>query len=153
MYPELIKGFLYVPRTYQEEGREGFQRATAKPFGRLRRGENLCRITKSDNTLSLSQTHQGGSLLTPNLSRGRPRRFPKGERKALWSPPQRRKPLPHTTESIYGQKNMSHCPPAVALYRVKATQACTFRLGEKYPKPTGAANLGMREWPPRTPVS
>ena len=27
---------------------------------------------------------------------------------------------------------------------VKATQACTFRLGEKYQKPTGAANLCMR---------
>ena len=36
---------------------------------------------------------------------------------------------------------------------VKATQACTFRLGEKYQKPTGAANLCMKVWPPRTPVS
>ena len=36
---------------------------------------------------------------------------------------------------------------------VKATPACTFRLGEKYQKPTGAANLCMRGWPPRTPVS
>ena len=35
----------------------------------------------------------------------------------------------------------------------KATPACTFRLGEKYQKPTGAANLCMRGWPPRTPVS
>ena len=38
-YPELIKGFLYLSRAYQEEGREGFQRATAKPFGRARRRE------------------------------------------------------------------------------------------------------------------
>ena len=35
--------------------------------------------------------------------------------------------------------------------RVKATPTCTFRLGEKYQKPTGAANLCMRGWPPRTP--
>ena len=34
---------------------------------------------------------------------------------------------------------------------VKATPTCTFRLGEKYQKPTGAANSCMREWPPRTP--
>ena len=36
---------------------------------------------------------------------------------------------------------------------VKATPACTFRLGEKYQKPTGAANLCRKVWPPRIPVS
>ena len=69
MYPELIKGFLCLPRTFQEEGREGFQRATAKPFGRARRRETLCRITQNDNMLSLSQTHQRNSMLFPNSSK------------------------------------------------------------------------------------
>ena len=40
-YPGLIKGIICLSLTYQEEGCEGFQRATAKPFGRLRRGETL----------------------------------------------------------------------------------------------------------------
>ena len=46
-YPELIKGFLCLSRTYQGEGREGFQRATAKPFGRARRRETLCCIQRN----------------------------------------------------------------------------------------------------------
>ena len=40
-YPKLIKGILCLPCSPQGEGSEGFQRAIAKPFGRLRRGETL----------------------------------------------------------------------------------------------------------------
>jgi len=60
---------------------EGFQRATAKPFGRLRRGETPA--TKPTS-----------------LFRRKPRRSAEGDRKALCSPPQRRNPCNKTNKSI-----------------------------------------------------
>ena len=45
--------------------------------------------------LCLSRTHQRNHMLIPDLSRGKLRRFPKGDRKALWSRPQARNPLLH----------------------------------------------------------
>ena len=89
--------YLFLFQTIKEMRSEGFQRATAKPFGRARRRETLCRIDEKDGN----------------------------EQYIL----------------------------AGILCGVKASPACTFRLGEKYQKPTGAANLCMRGWPPRTPVS
>ena len=44
--------FCDKPYPLQEEGAEGFQRATGKPFGRLRRGETLCETGKSKEGLS-----------------------------------------------------------------------------------------------------
>ena len=55
-----------------------------------RRGEILCETEKKQGGPFLAIHKKSISCKTLSASRGGPRRFPKGERKALWSPPQRR---------------------------------------------------------------
>ena len=54
LFPAFRKkpSFYEKPYPPQEEGAEGFQRASGKPFGRLRRGETLCETGKSKEGLS-----------------------------------------------------------------------------------------------------
>ena len=82
---------LFFCATPLQQGPEGFQRASGKPFGRLRRGETLRKTGRSKEGLFLAFHKKSVFCATPLLQRGR--RFPKGDRKALWSPPQRRNPL------------------------------------------------------------
>ena len=63
----------------------------------------------------LSQTHQRILLLIPNLSRGRLRRFPKGDRKALWSRPQARNPADGATAPTPENPSMTHAEYCGAL--------------------------------------
>ena len=46
--------FFVTTLPLQQEGPEGFQRAIGKPFGRLRRGETLCKTGKARKALSLA---------------------------------------------------------------------------------------------------
>ena len=94
---------------------EGFQRATGKPFGRLRRGETLCETGKSKESLSLAIHKQSVPCSTPPFAAKVPRRFPKGDRKALWSPPQRRNP-PRNVEK---QGEPFPCPSTRKLFLVR----------------------------------
>ncbi len=85
--------FFVVQIPLRSKGAEGFQRAIGKPFGRLRRGEILCGTGKYKEGPSLAFHKPPIFCCTNSLTQQVGRRFPKGERKALWSPPQRRNPL------------------------------------------------------------
>ena len=71
--------------------RKGLRGARGKLPGRLRRGESVCDTGKERKAFSCPL--QGSCFLHKFLLVARGRRFPKGDRKALWSPPQRRNPL------------------------------------------------------------
>ena len=95
---------------------EGFQRATGKPFGRARRRETLCACKQiRSNPLSATGRARRSKATRPPICRiikllislvrkgsHKPggRRFPKGDRKALWSRPQARNPLRLQTDTI-----------------------------------------------------
>ena len=73
-YPKCIKGFLCVSRTHHRKfmlipspSRDSFSNS-----GLIK------------GILRLSQAHQRNSMLIPYFSKERMRRFPKGDRKALW---------------------------------------------------------------------
>ena len=69
---------------------EGVQGATGKPPGRLRRGEILCETGRYKEGPSLAFHKKPVFCCTNSLMQQGGRRFPKGDRKAPWSPPQRR---------------------------------------------------------------
>ncbi len=95
---------------------EGFQRATGKPFGRARRRETLCACKQiRSNPLSATGRARRSKATRPSICRiikllislerkvshkHGGRRFPKGDRKALWSRPQARNPLRLQTDTI-----------------------------------------------------
>ena len=66
------------------ERAEGFQRAIGKPFGRLRRGETLCKTGKVRKVLSFAFHKKFFSRATPLLQRG-----PEGVQGAIGKPPGR----------------------------------------------------------------
>ena len=144
MYPELIKGFLCLPRTFQEEGREGFQRATAKPFGRARRRETLCRITQNDNMLSLSQTHQRNSMLFPNsskdslaypeLTKGKAAKVSKGRPQSPLVASAEAKPsVAYSGKHIWTEEHETS-PTGSCSFQGKSNPSMYFSSGRKVPK-------------------
>ena len=56
---------------------EGFQRATGKPFGRLRRGETLCETEKESKAFSLASHQEICFLWEVSPACGRTRYFPR----------------------------------------------------------------------------
>ena len=80
---------------------KGFQGGDRKaPFGRLRRGETLCETERSKESSFPCPAQETYFLRRPSASTGGRRRFPKGDRKALWSPPQRRNPLQNKKKKV-----------------------------------------------------
>ena len=131
---------------------EGFQRAIGKPFGRLRRGEISCETEKESNALSFANYKQ--SIFCGNFrssAREGPRRFPKGERKALWSPPQRRNPLRNRKKKV----SSFPLPSTRNLFLVRGF--ARLRADEvlshtgKYPKGAGGGQRVHVSWPPPDP--
>ena len=61
----------------QTVGAEGFQRAIGKPFGRLRRGETLCKTEKSKKTLFPCLPQEIRFLWEVSSACGRTRYFPR----------------------------------------------------------------------------
>ena len=92
--------FFVVQIPLRSKGAEGFQRASGKPFGRLRRGEILCGTGKYKEGLFLAFHKTPIFCCTNSLAQQGGRRFPKGDRKALWSPPQRRNPLRNRKKKV-----------------------------------------------------
>ena len=131
---------------------EGFQRASGKPFGRLRRGEISCETEKESKALSFANYKQ--SIFCGNFrssAREGPRRFPKGERKALWSPPQRRTPLRNRKKKV----KLFPLPVTRNLFLVRGF--VRLRADEvlshtgKYPKGAGGGQRVHVSWPPPDP--
>ena len=89
-FPAFCKKAVLYTNFYLLQRAEGFQRATGKPFGRLRRGDTFCDTEKKGRPFSCLP--QGSCFIYKFLLAAKGRRFPKGDRKALWSPPQRRNP-------------------------------------------------------------
>ena len=131
-FPALCKEAVSCTNFYLQPGAEGFQRAIGKPFGRLRRGEILWDTGKERKAFSCPL--QVSCFLHKFLLAARGRRFPKGERKALWSPPQRRNPLG------YGEskKGSFPCLPQGMYFLWEVSSACGrtryFPRAGKYPK-------------------
>ncbi len=73
-------------------GPEGVQGAIGKPPGRLRRGETLPKTEKGRKAFPLPSTRNLFICSVSPQQIGGPRRGPGGDRKAPWSPPQRRNP-------------------------------------------------------------
>ncbi len=156
---------------------EGFQRATGKPFGRLRRGETLRNRKRKEASHSLWKFPSAAR--GPKVSKGRPesplvasaeakpcetgkarkhliscgnshpqhrgRRFPKGDRKALWSPPQRRNPAKREKQgSIFSLPSISNLLLVGGFVRLRADEVLSPR--GKVPKgrrgrPKGACGV------------
>ena len=95
------RGFFMLRMRHAVEGiffasERGLRGARGKLPGRLRRGESVCDTGKERKAFSCPL--QGSCFLHKFLLAARGRRFPKGERKALWSPPQRRNLLRNRKE-------------------------------------------------------
>ena len=94
-----------------------------------------------------------GSFACPELIKRKAAKVSKGRPQSPLVASAEAKPsVAHSGKHIRTEEHETS-PTGSCSCRVKATPACTFRLGEKYQKPTGAANSCMREWPPRPPVS
>ena len=148
-FPALCKEAVSCTNFYLQQGAEGFQRASGKPFGRLRRGEILCDTGKERKAFSCPL--QGSCFLHKFLLVARGRRFPKGDRKALWSPPQRRNPLG------YGEskKGSFPCLPQGMYFLWEVSPACGraryFPSLESTQRLPGASKGCMSRGRPRTP--
>ena len=124
---------IFVQISIRSIGAEGFQRATGKPFGRLRRGEIPCETEKArKHLISCGNFHpqQGG------------RRFPKGDRKALWSPPQRRNPAKRKKQgSIFSLLSISNLLLVGGFVRLRADEV----LSPRGKVPKGRRRLRIRQ--------
>ena len=84
-------------------------------------------------------------------ARDGPRRFPKGDRKALWSPPQRRNPLRNRKKKV----KLFSLPPTRNLFlvggfvRLRADEVLSHT--GKYPKGAGGGQRVHVSWPPPDP--
>ena len=92
-------------RTYREISKAAASKSVCKPVAtpKVSKGRSEsplvasaeakpCETEKARRPFSLPSTRNPFFVENPSASRGGPRRFPKGDRKALWSPPQRRNP-------------------------------------------------------------
>ena len=86
------------------------------------------------------------------LQQGGPRRFPKGDRKALWSPPQRRNPLRNKKRK---KERLFPLPPQETCLLWEVSSACGrtryFPRAGKYPKGAGGGQRVHVSWPPPDP--
>ena len=72
-------------------------------------------------------------MLIPNFSKERMRRFPKGDRKALWSPLQRRNPL-YIQRKDYRARTACRIVHLQGILRGKSDPGMYFSTGRKVPK-------------------
>ena len=79
-------------------GAEGFQRAIGKPFGRARRRDSPC---NNENPVTWECA----------------RSSPEGDRKALWSPPQRRNPCLRKHAAMFERQAVRSRPSGATLHR------------------------------------
>ena len=131
------------------ERAEGFQRAIGKPFGRLRRGETLCKTGRSKEGLSLA-IHKKSVFFAPPLcckgpkvSKGRAEsplvasaetKSPKKQEKA-----RKRFPLPPTRNLFL----------VGGFVRLRADEVLSHT--GKYPKGAGGGQRVHVSWPPPDP--
>ncbi len=86
----LTRNFLQVP--FSSKGPRRFPKGERKALWSPPQRRNPAKQRKARKPPSLPSTRNQLTCGPPFASKGVPRRFPKGERKALWSPPQRRNP-------------------------------------------------------------
>ena len=132
-------------------GAEGFQRAIGKPFGRLRRGETLCGTGKYKEGPFLAFHKTPIFCCTNSLAQQGGRRFPKGDRKALWSPPQRRNPLRNREKqgSSFSLPSTRNLFLVRGFVRLRADEVLSHT--GKYPKGAGGGQRVHGTWPPPDP--
>ncbi len=84
------RNFLQVP--FSSKGLRRFPKGERKALWSPPQRRNPAKQRKARKPPSLPSTRNQLTCGPPFASKGVPRRFPKGERKALWPPPQRRNP-------------------------------------------------------------
>ena len=107
---------------------------------------------KKRNEGSLSLPFTRNFLQVPFSSKGL-RRFPKGERKALWSPPQRRNPLGYGESKEASFLAIHKKSISCERFRPPAGGRGTFPARESTQRAPGAAKGCMRHGRPRSPVA
>ena len=89
-------------------------------------------------------------LRLPSASTGGRRRFPKGDRKALWSPPQRRNPAKQRKARKPPSLPSTRNPFLVrGFVRLRADEVLS--ITGKYPKGAGGGQRVHGTWPPPDP--
>ena len=120
------RNFLQVP--FSSKGLRRFPKGERKALWSPPQRRNPAKQRKARKPPSLPSTRNQLTYAPPFASKGVPRRFPKGERKALWSPPQRRNPA---------KQRKARKPPSLPSTRNQLTYAPPFAskgVPRRFPK-------------------
>ncbi len=133
-------------------GRRRFPKGDRKALWSPPQRRNPLRNRKKQGSSFPCPAQETYFLRCPSASTGGRRRFPKGDRKALWSPPQRRNPLRNIKKkrkilSLASHKQSVSCER----FRPPAGGRGTFPARESTQRAPGAAKGCMSHGRPRTP--